>query len=93
MILDDDPNWGSLLDNLHVAFQFKRKAIGRKLMQAAAENLLRRGIQKFYLWVLGQNHAAQQFYTGRELVETCLRGPFPDLQLAAECTGQTRPDC
>jgi hypothetical protein len=40
MILDQDPHWGSLLDNLHVAFQHKRKDIGRKLMQAVAERLL-----------------------------------------------------
>ena len=79
VILDDDPNWGSLLDNLHVTFQRKRKGIGSKLMQAVAERLMQRGRRKFYLWVLDQNLEAQQFYAaqGGSLIETCLRGPFP----------------
>lgn len=52
MILDDDPVWGALLDNLHVTSQLKRNGIGRKLLQEAAERLLHRDGRKFYLWVL-----------------------------------------
>lgn len=79
MILDDDPVWGALLDNLHVTSQLKRNGIGRRLLQEAAERLLLRGGRKFYLWVLDQNVAAQHFYAaqGGSRVETCSRGPFP----------------
>lgn len=79
MILNDDPTWGALLDNLHVTSQLKRNGIGRKLLQEAAERLLQRGGRKFYLWVLDQNVAAQHFYAaqGGSRVETCLSGPFP----------------
>lgn len=79
MILNDDPVWGALLDNLHVTSQLKRNGIGRRLLQEAAERLLQRGGRKFYLWVLDQNVAAQHFYAaqGGSRVETCLSGPFP----------------
>jgi ribosomal protein S18 acetylase RimI-like enzyme len=79
MILDQDPKWGTLLDNLHVVWHLKGNGIGRRLMQEGAERLLQRGRRNFYLWVLDQNVAAQRFYVsqGGSRVETCLRGPFP----------------
>jgi ribosomal protein S18 acetylase RimI-like enzyme len=79
MIIDEDPIWGTLLDNLHVASHLKRNGIGRRLMQSGVENLLQRGRQTFHLWVLDQNVAAQNFYLsqGSRYVETCLRGPLP----------------
>lgn len=78
--LDVDPRWGSLLDNLHVAFGRKRQGIGAALMARTAQTLVaRRPGGALYLWVLEQNTAAQAFYlslgatsAGREL-----RGPFP----------------
>jgi ribosomal protein S18 acetylase RimI-like enzyme len=79
VVLDDDPAWGALHDNLHVEYQFKRKGIGRALMREAAHRLVQSGRQRFYLWVLDQNVAAQKFYAaqGGTRVETCPRGPFP----------------
>jgi ribosomal protein S18 acetylase RimI-like enzyme len=82
MILDRNPDWGALLDNLHVTYQLKRHGIGHRLLSAAAHELARRrpNDQRFYLWVLDQNTAAQAFYItcgGRD-VETTLGGPFPD---------------
>lgn len=79
MALDNDPDWGALLDNLHVTHQLKRNGIGRALMQQAAQRLWQSGGRAFYLWVLDQNIGAQQFYAaqGGTRVETCLRGPFP----------------
>jgi ribosomal protein S18 acetylase RimI-like enzyme len=79
MVLDDDPAWGALLDNLHVSYRLKRHGIGRALMREVARRLLQRSRNNFYLWVLDQNIAAQQFYAaqGGVLVETCMRGPFP----------------
>ena len=81
MILDEDPHWGSLLDNLHVTYRLKRQGIGRGLLAEAARELVRRrpADRRFYLWVLAQNTAAQAFYAtcGGTKVETTLHGPLP----------------
>ena len=81
MILDEDPHWGTLLDNLHVTYRLKRHGIGRRLLSEAARELVQRcpADRRFYLWVLAQNTAAQAFYAacGGTSVETTLRGPFP----------------
>jgi ribosomal protein S18 acetylase RimI-like enzyme len=81
MVLDEDPQWGTLLDNLHVTYRLKRRGIGRRLLAEAAGELVRRrpADRRFYLWVLAQNTAAQAFYAacGGTTVETMLRGPFP----------------
>lgn len=63
LYLDDDPVFGTLLDNLHVSSEQQRAGIGGQLIRAAA------GIShqhnpdsKFYLWVLEANHKARRFY-------------------------------
>jgi ribosomal protein S18 acetylase RimI-like enzyme len=79
-ILDEDPHWGSLLENLHVTNDVKRNGIGSQLMSETALRLLQlRPSGALYLWVLDQNTAAQAFYRSRggRDVETQLRGPFP----------------
>jgi ribosomal protein S18 acetylase RimI-like enzyme len=65
-ILDDDPTWGALLDNLHVRFGEKRSGIGTSLMAASARAVLEDAAGSgLYLWVLEQNVAAQAFYDAR----------------------------
>lgn len=63
IVFDDDPAWGSLVDNLHITLDRQRTGVGRALLtraaQAAAEEAQHRGL---YLWVLEQNVAAQSFY-------------------------------
>jgi len=79
-ILDEDPRWGSLLENLHVRSDLKRSGIGSLLLSESARRLLRlRPKGSLHLWVLDQNTAAQAFYDARggKRVETQLRGPFP----------------
>ena len=65
-VFDDDPNWGALLDNLHVAYGHQRRGVGWRLLaltaHAVAERADRTGL---YLWVLEQNVAAQAFYRAR----------------------------
>jgi ribosomal protein S18 acetylase RimI-like enzyme len=76
VILDKDPVWGALLDNLHVAHGLKRRGIGTRLLDEAARAVIGAGPSSgLYLWVLEQNDAAQAFYqarggrrSGRELV-------------------------
>jgi GNAT superfamily N-acetyltransferase len=65
-LLDNDPTWGALLDNLHVAHGLKRSGIGTRLM-----TLTRRSVRDWspssglYLWVLEQNSAARAFYAAQ----------------------------
>jgi len=79
-ILDEDPRWGSLLENLHVTSELKRNGIGSYLLSETAQRLLRiRPAGSLHLWVLDLNSAAQAFYGARggSRVQTQLRGPFP----------------
>ena len=78
--LDEDPNWGALLDNLHVSHESKRQGVGRVLMAETAMVLVeRRPTSGLYLWVLKQNTDAQAFYgtQGGVCVEATTRGPLP----------------
>lgn len=63
-VFDDDPSWGALLDNLHVAYATKRQGIGSRLLALTARAVLDRGTG-LYLWVLEQNVDAQTFYAAR----------------------------
>jgi ribosomal protein S18 acetylase RimI-like enzyme len=63
---DDDPTWGALLDNLHVAESHRRHGIASRLLALTAEALIaRRERTGLYLWVLAQNADAQAFYEAR----------------------------
>lgn len=65
-MLDDDPEWGALIDNLHVAHQTKGTGIGTLLMARSAEAVLDRARRRsLFLWVLEGNVAAQAFYDAR----------------------------
>jgi GNAT superfamily N-acetyltransferase len=78
VVLDHDPRWGSLVDNLHVVHDRRRAGIGTGLLSCAARAVTRRaGSNAMYLWVLRQNTAAQQFYHSRGalLVETAPAPP------------------
>jgi ribosomal protein S18 acetylase RimI-like enzyme len=60
---DEDRDWGSYIDNLHVAGTMQGRGIGRALMRAVAEWLEEvqpaRGV---YLWVMEANAPARGFY-------------------------------
>jgi GNAT superfamily N-acetyltransferase len=65
-LVDADPMWGALLDNLHVVHGLKRHGIGTRLLA-----LTRQAVQDWspssglYLWVLEQNSAARAFYAAQ----------------------------
>jgi ribosomal protein S18 acetylase RimI-like enzyme len=62
-VLDADPIWGALIDNLHVTADLKRNGIGSALLQEAAGVVVeRRPSSGLFLWVHEQNVAAQRFY-------------------------------
>jgi GNAT superfamily N-acetyltransferase len=61
--LDADPEWGTLLDNLHVIPGLKGKGLGRQLMAAVAENVRQHADHSLlHLWVYEQNIQARGFY-------------------------------
>lgn len=65
-ILEYDPRWGALLDNLHVTHELKGHGIGTRLMAETAQAVIERAPSSgLYLWVLEGNVAAQAFYEAR----------------------------
>lgn len=65
-VFDDDPTWGALLDNLHVADGHQRRGIGSRLLALTATAVIERPQRAgLYLWVLEQNVGAQAFYEAR----------------------------
>jgi GNAT superfamily N-acetyltransferase len=63
---EDDPTWGALLDNLHVAAAHKRQGVGARLPSWTADAVVGRPEPTgLYLWVLEQNVDAQAFYEAR----------------------------
>lgn len=78
VVLDDDPKWGSLVDNLHVVHDRRRTGIGGELLGRAAR-AIREGTtnRAMFLWVLQQNTAAQHFYlaSGARCVEVASVSP------------------
>ncbi|WP_336518237.1 GNAT family N-acetyltransferase [Pollutibacter soli] len=71
--LDDDPNYGSLVDNLHVCADFRKKGVGRILLnECGMKTLSAAKVKRMYLWVFENNYKAIAFYERMNgaLVET-----------------------
>jgi ribosomal protein S18 acetylase RimI-like enzyme len=63
---DEDPTWGALLDNLHVAGRHKRRGIASRLLALTAAAVTERPERSgLTLWVLEQNVEARAFYEAR----------------------------
>ncbi len=59
----DDPQWGTLVDNLHLRPDLHRHGVGKRLLaKVAAWCLTGDPAAGLYLWVLDQNARAQAFY-------------------------------
>jgi GNAT superfamily N-acetyltransferase len=66
LVVGADPEYGALVDNLHVRSPLKRQGIGTKLLALTAQALTELApTSGLYLWVLEQNTAAQGFYEAR----------------------------
>jgi ribosomal protein S18 acetylase RimI-like enzyme len=60
---NNDPVWGTLLDNLHVQASHKGQGIGTALIKLAARwSYTKDSKSGFFLWVLEQNTPARSFY-------------------------------
>lgn len=58
-----DKQWGTLLENLHVAHEHKRQGIGQRLFEAVRQWATHSTQAEWlHLWVLAGNHVAQRFY-------------------------------
>jgi ribosomal protein S18 acetylase RimI-like enzyme len=78
VVFDNDPRWGSLVDNLHVVNDQRRTGIGSRLLTVAARAVVEHATNDgMYLWVLQQNTAAQRFYlaSGATCVQTAPVSP------------------
>lgn len=61
--LDADPQWGCLLDNLHVVPDLKGRGLGRLLMIAVVQRVwLSNPVSRLHLWAYEQNLGARRFY-------------------------------
>ena len=61
--LDADPEWGCLVDNLHVVPDLQGQGLGRQLMSAVVERVwLSNPGSRLHLWAYEQNLAARRFY-------------------------------
>jgi ribosomal protein S18 acetylase RimI-like enzyme len=72
---DDDPVWGTFVDNLHVAAAARGRGLGAALLRAAAGAADRAdGPSGIYLWVYEANTPARRFYErlGGSAVETLI---------------------
>lgn len=63
-VVDEDAEWGTLLDNLHVRHDARRLGIATQLMGETAARLQVRTTTSpgLYLWVLENNAPARRFY-------------------------------
>ncbi len=70
--LDEDPTWGTMVDNLHVLPSHQGAGIGRALLVAVAKIAHTRATHPgLFLWCYEQNTPARTFYDslGAEAVE------------------------
>ena len=63
LYLNNDPVFGSLLDNLHVSTTLQKSGIGKLLMIECAKYISNKSnSNKMYLWVFEVNKNARDFY-------------------------------
>ena len=106
VILDHDPAWGSLIDNLHVDLGRRGRGIGRLLMRAVGDHLVHALVRPaVHLFVLRGNVAASGFYArlGGAMVEQLeqtepdgttlpvIRVAWPSLTAFADAVGRGAP--
>ena len=80
VFLDSDPEWGALLDNVHVEAKFTGQGYGSRLMACAAAWVIsQRPISRLHLCVYERNVVARRLYEslGGEIVNHHAE-PAPD---------------
>ena len=60
---DEEPEWGSLIDNLHTSHAYRRRGVATELMRKAGQWLGEHyGDRAVFLWVIEANGSARAFY-------------------------------
>ena len=63
VLLDEEPEWGACLDNLHVRFELQGQGLGRQLFARAVRWVMaKESGWPIHLWVFEANYAARRFY-------------------------------
>ena len=63
VFLNDDPVFGSLIDNLHVSMNWQKSGIGKILVKESAKKICDKAdTRKMYLWVFESNKNARIVY-------------------------------
>ena len=84
-LIDDDAEWGTLLDNLHVRPDATSRGIGKLLLGAVLDRVRDAAVSKrLHLWVLDANTRARRFYEREGGVEsgTASVELIPDVHVA-----------
>jgi GNAT superfamily N-acetyltransferase len=87
LFMNENPTFGSYLDNLHVAGSMQKEGVGKRLLQAVAQRILHYGgSAKLYLWVYEANEKARRVYEhlGAVHIET-VKQPTKDGATARTC--------
>jgi GNAT superfamily N-acetyltransferase len=72
LLLNENNEFGSLVDNLHVANNAKGQGIGTQLMKYSAAYIEQHFTEpKFYLWVFQKNYNTRRFY--KKLGGACIK--------------------
>ena len=80
---DQDPQWGALVDNLHVQAEIKGQGVGAALLIKAADHIEQEfPLSGMFLWVYEANSHATAFYerlggVKQELVTREIKGKDP----------------
>lgn len=72
VLLDEDPQWGPCLDNLHVLPKYRSRGVGQLLFGRSAQWVMSKEPRwSIHLWVFEANVGARRFYDalGREVIE------------------------
>jgi ribosomal protein S18 acetylase RimI-like enzyme len=83
-----DPEWGALIDNLHVRPDFMKGGIGTQLLLRAGRWLSERNAQAgTFLWVMEANVRARRFYErlGATNSEQIIKTDLPGGSIASNC--------
>jgi len=89
-VFDDDPTWGSLVDNLHVTHDLKGQGVGTLLLSETAKVVTERDPNgTLFLWVLEANVSGQAFYAARRgaqvehtIIDSARGGRIPSIRIA-----------
>lgn len=86
ILLDENPQWGACLDNLHVLPPWRNRGVGRLLFGRAAQWVMESEPGwPIHLWVFEANHNARRFYDelGGEVVKQQIKETLKGIEVSS----------